>query len=112
MSDKIISILIISIYSFQSSIFNSIFTIFACTKLDNNTSFIKAYMTESCSADNPRYQMWSNYISIPILIVYSVVLPLMLFILTSCHRHNIYDATSIRYLSFLVRGYKKDKFYW
>ena len=109
---KTISTLTISIFMAQPAIFNAIFLITNCQTLDPGTSFISTNIEESCLSNF--YKEFYEILIIPAVIIFGIVLPLISFGFILIYRKSMYEENSsvTKYFSFLLNGYKKEKFYW
>lgn len=104
----------IIVCSLQSPIFSSIFQTLNCDKFNEiETNFIFfVHFNFSVQCFTPYYFSWVYYYLLPNFIFYGVLLPLLSFVYTFSKRKNLYEASVLNHIGFLINGYKREKFYW
>jgi len=107
--DCFMVILIISIYSFQSTILNSLSEILDCIKIDNDQFYISSYLLENCNSS--RYLTWFYFFILPIMTIYTFIFPASAFFYIKYRKKHLY-YNKLKAFGFLTNGYKKSKFYW
>ena len=78
----------------------------------NFGSYLKVYLLESC--ENPRYLSFYYDLVLPLLIIFSIFLPVFLVIYISIkkYRGQLFDKEVMQKMGFIITGYKKQNFYW
>ena len=108
---KIFLAFFIALYSFQPSILSNLIELSICQKFFFG-SYLQAYLLESCNADF--YLNFYYFFVLPLLIIFSSVLPLIIIIymVIKMRQGLLFDTIVSQKIGFLLIGYKKSNFYW
>ena len=109
--NKLLSALLIAIYSFQPTILSILMEMSMCEKLHFG-SFLRIFMIESC--DSERYLLFYYCLVIPLLVIFAGFIPLILFIyiMFKKKRNILFDQSITQKIGFIFTGYKKENYYW
>ena len=58
------------------------------------------------------HNKWAYGLALPALIIWAFVLPYLLFRYLKKNKENLKSTTIVSKVSFLITGYKPDKYYW
>ena len=108
---KIFLAFFIALYSFQPSILSNLIELSICQKFFFG-SYLQAYLLESCNGDF--YLNFYYFFVLPLLIIFSSVLPLIIIIymFIKMRKGLLIDPIVSQKIGFLLIGYKKSNFYW
>lgn len=110
LTQRIITILIITIFSFQPPIMNYLFNIVNCLEIESEHYYLKNLYVEQCYTD--RHYSWLFKLFIPSFIIYGFLLPLPCFIYMVKYSNFLHESKHIKRIGFLSNGYAQSKFYW
>lgn len=105
----LISAVIVFIF-FMSNIFSTTVNFMNCNKI-NNDEYIFNFLIERCN-DNERYYFWKYTLIWPSFFLFTILIPLILFLYMFKHRNNLFDEDIIVKIGFLLNGYSGKTFYW
>ena len=69
------------------------------------------YLIVRCT-DNANYEFWKNIFILPSLVFFCFLLPVTVFIYMYRKRENLFDFDLLTRISFLLKGYNKQSYYW
>ena len=102
--------LIITINFLLSSVIKALADFINCVQIYDK-SYNSFYLTVRCS-DNVNYEFWKKIFILPSLFFYGFVLPVSVFIYMYRNRVKLFDFEIVTKISFLLKGYKKQSYYW
>lgn len=100
---------IIIISYLLSSIINSLADFMNCLDVGLK-SYNSNEVTVKCTDDI--YISWRNYLIAPSFLIYLILLPLSGIIYLFRNRKRIFDDKIMRKVKFLIKGYRKEYYYW
>lgn len=108
---KIFVALCVSIYSIQPTIMSVLVELSICEDF-NFGSFLKSFLVESCNSS--QYLIFYYYFVLPLLIIFSAVLPLfvIVYIWTKNKKGLLFDQAVYEKIGFLLIGFRKNTYYW
>lgn len=109
-NESFITITLITVFSLETSIINSLVEIINCTHIDRPRYFATNYLDEECWV--PKHEMWVFNLFAPGIFFYAVLMPLSLMAYIYYHLERICEEKYFKKVGFLLSGYKTDKFYW
>jgi len=95
---------------FQSTIIHALADLMSCTSIENE-KYIQNYLLEQCT-NNPRYNVWQNFMIIPSFCFYCIILSLVPFVYMCKYRNRLFEWNILSKIGFLLHGYSSKKFYW
>ena len=102
----------ISIFIFQPAIFTNLCNIIDCQSFypHPGKSFIKKALAEECFTN--RYFTWTIALVLPSFLFYGIIEPIISLVYLLMHRAELNNTSFLLYISFLIQGFDKSKFYW
>ena len=101
----------VALYSFQPTILSILVQMSMCESF-NFGSYLKVYLLESC--DSTLYLSFYYDLVLPLLIIFSILLPgfLIIYISIKKYRGQLFDKEVMQKIGFIITGFKKQNFYW
>jgi hypothetical protein len=108
-ADKMITSLVITIFSLQPSISNALISIISCRQILDKY-YIRSDLNEECRTEN--HMFYVNFLFFPFFSLYAGIFPLLAFAYMYYYRNSLTQISHIKKIGFLTNGYLKNKFYW
>ena len=108
--NKLVTSLVIIIFTIQPTIINCLISIISCREIDNGKFYLVSFLNEECGTS--QNNLWRNFLFYPAFFFYAIALPLMPFCYIIFYRKNLYVLDRFKKVGFLFNGYMKKKFYW
>ena len=108
-ADKMITSLVITIFSLQPSISNSLLSMISCREIVDKY-YIKSDLNEQCSTKQHSFYVYVLFF--PSFSLYAGVFPILAFAYMFYYRNSLNEIIHIKKIGFLTNGYLKNKFYW
>lgn len=96
---------------FLSPILNTIADFLHCIRINDGEYYNVLDLNLSCST-NKKYILWRNFFIIPSFICYAMLIPLCTFIYMFRNRKKLFEYGYLSRISFLLKGYQREAFYW
>jgi len=111
---KLEKIAIASVYiiiSYQPGVVTNLAQMLSCSTIEGlGYSFLSAHPYWSCDTD--KYSFYANYLAIPNLLLWGLILPLAIFLILFVNRHNLQKSKLRTSLGVLFVDLKDKYFYW
>lgn len=110
---EMISCFFFSLFLLSPTIFTSLFDLLNCKEYDMGNyikNFMYNYPENECYTNS--YYNWIFFLVVPSLVIYALILPLTsLIYLFNIKNLLINNDKNYKDVEFLIRGYKRQKFY-
>ena len=105
----LVTVLILSVYTFQPNIVRSLFNVYNCQQIDNNY-FIQNEMKIECYTE--QYNKWLFYFIIPCSLLFCLILPgwSIFYLLRMINSDQ--KEKALKNYGFLLQSFGYAKFYW
>jgi hypothetical protein len=106
---KISASILISIFTLQPTIIESLLNIISCKEIDQDEFYLISYLKERCGTE--RHEFWTNFLFFPSFFCYVFALPAIPLIYVFRNKKNL-TTKKIKRFGFLFNGYLSTKYYW
>ena len=111
--NKIITTLVIIIYTLQPTIIKFAFQLFQCVNLyrtDNPLYYLNSDYDIICW--DATHSKWALGLGLTNFLIWGLIIPGFIFIRLLIHKHELNDRNIKLKYAFIYQGYKANKFYW